>query len=358
MKKVIIILSILIFSIPIFSQNMTVKLKDIGNIIEVRENQLMGYGIVVGLRGTGDSRSSALSETAMKNLLSKMGVSVGSAGLNSRNIASVMVTADLPAFIKKGQRINVTVSALGDSTSLAGGTLLMTPLMGPDMNTYALAQGLVDINALSEVSQTSQYYRNQATVGKIQDGAIVEAEVPVTFIDQHHITIVLEDPNFITVAKTTEAIKKAGYPGVISVDGNTIKVPLQDLKSSDLIASIADLQNIEISPDQSSKIVIDSKSGTIIIGENVRLFPVAVSHGGISITINDNTGGGLLGGQETVDPIQVVEANSDIKYLSAADTITSLVDSLNGLGASSKDLISIIHALKESGSLIAEIEVL
>ncbi len=357
-KLVLVILSfMLIFSSVGFGQ---VRLKDIATIIEARDNQLMGYGLVVGLRGSGDSRSSALTENSMKNLLSKMGVVTGPGALNSRNIASVMVTADLPAFIKQGQRITVTVSALGDATSLSGGTLLMTPLYGPDMNTYAVAQGLIILNGQAERSASSQYYKNQTTVGKIIDGAIVEAEVPVTFLDQHNITIVLNEPNFENVSKATRAIKNAGFPGVKSIDGNTIKIPLKDLKSYDLITSIAQLQNIEITPDASANIVIDSKTGTIIIGEQVRLFPVAVTHGGISITINDlgGAGAGLLGQQRAQNPIELVEEKNPIIVLNPANTITSLVNSLNQLGASPKDLISIIQALKESGALIATLEIL
>ena len=360
MKKLLLLLSIflLICSGTLFSQTSQVRLKDIATIIEARDNQLMGYGLVVGLRGTGDSRSSQLTETAMKNLLSKMGVSTGPGALNSRNIASVMVTSELPAFIKKGQRINVTVSALGDATSLSGGTLLMTPLFGPDMNTYAVAQGLVVINGQVARSATSQYYKNQTTVGKILDGGIVEAEVPVTFTDQHNITIVLNDPSFENVSKATQAIKSSGYPSVKSIDGNTIKVPLKDLKAADLITSIAKLQNITIKPDTSSNIVIDSKTGTIIIGEQVRLFPVAVTHGGISITINEIGAGGGLGGGPQPDPIIVEEEVNPIVVLNPSDTISGLVNSLNQLGATPKDLVSIIQALKQSGALIANIEIL
>ena len=359
-KKILLIHLILILSLTttVFAQANSVRLKDMANIIEARDNQLMGYGLVVGLRGSGDSRSSGLTETSMKNLLSKMGVSTGPGAINSRNIASVMVTSELPAFIKKGQRISVTVSALGDSSSLAGGTLLMTPLYGPDMRTYAVAQGLVVVNGQSERSTTSQYYKNQTTVGKIIDGAIVEAEVPVTFTDQHNITIVLNEPSFENVSKATQAIKNAGYPGVKSIDGNTIKVPLKDLKAADLITSIAQLQNIEITPDTSANIVIDSKTGTIIIGEQVRLFPVAVTHGGISITISEDGGGGVLGGGPQVPAIQIEEETNPIVVLNPTDTISSLVNSLNQLGASPKDLISIIQALKESGALIAKLEIL
>ena len=354
-KYLIIFISTILFFNTLNAQITTIRIKDIGKIIEDRDNQLVGYGVVVGLRGTGDARGAGLTTNALRNLLSKMGVSVGGVNLNSRNAASVLVTADLPAFVKKGQRISVTVSAVGDATSLNGGTLIMTPLMGPDMQTYAVAQGIVVVNGLSESSSTSEFYKNQTTVGFIGNGAIVEEEVPVTFLDQHNITIVLDKPNFYTVSKATKAIHDFGFKGAKAVDGNTIKIPLSDLDTSDLISTISDIENIEITPDSSSKIVINSKTGTIIIGEKVRLFPVAITHGGLSIRIN-NEQGGLFGGQS--DPIQVTEDQSQIVFLNPSDTLSSLVNSLNQIGASPKDLVNIIQALKESGALIADLEII
>ena len=338
-----------------YTQINTVRLKDIGKLIESRDNQLAGYGIVVGLRGTGDSRAAGLTNNALRNLLSKMGVSISGVNLNARNAASVLVTANLPSFLKKGQRISVTVSALGDASSLIGGTLIMTPMMGPDMETYAVAQGNIVIDGASEVSATTQLYRNQATVGSIPNGAIVEAEVPVTFTDQHNITMVLDKPNFFTVAKAMKALQEKGYKGAKAIDGNTIKIPLEDLKSSDLITAISEIENIEITPDVSSRIVVNSKTGTIIIGENVKLFPVAITHGGVSIKIN-NDAGGLFGAQE--DPITINEQKKPLVYLEAADTLSNLVNSLNQIGVSPKELINIIQALKESGALVADLEIL
>tara|TARA_B100000427_G_scaffold329379_1_gene345319 strand:- start:6553 stop:7623 length:1071 start_codon:yes stop_codon:yes gene_type:complete len=338
-----------------YSQSTTVRLKDIGKLVESRDNQLLGYGVVVGLRGTGDSRAAGLTNNALRNLLSKMGVSLSGVNLNARNAASVIVTTNLPSFIKKGQRISVTVSALGDASSLIGGTLIMTPMMGPDMQTYAVAQGNIVVDGASESSSTTQLYRNQATVGSIPDGAIVELEVPVTFTDQHNITIVLDKPNFFTVSKAMKAIQEQGYKGAKAIDGNTIKIPLADLESSDLITAISEIENIEITPDGSSRIVVNSKTGTIIIGEQVKLFPVAITHGGVSIKIN-NDSGGLFGAQE--DPITISEAQKPLVYIEAADTLSNLVNSLNQIGVSPKELISIIQALKESGALVADLEIL
>ena len=357
MKKLpIILMCLMVLGLSAQAQEVTVRLKDISKIVEARDNQLMGYGIVVGLRGTGDTRAAGLTANALRNLLAKMGVSVAGVNVNSRNAASVMVTADLPAFIKKGQRITVTVSAMGDSTSLGGGTLIMTPLMGPDLRTYVVAQGVVVVNGVNESTGAAKLYQNQATVGHIPNGGIVEAEVPVTFLDQHNITIVLEKPNFYTVSRATKAIQDYGFLGARAIDGNTIKIPLEDLESSDLITTIADIGAIEIVPDSTAKIVLNSKTGTIIIGEKVRLFPVAITHGGISIQINEDAGG--LFAAEPQNPIQVINQPEPIQYLNPASTLSSIVNALNQIGASPKDLVSIIQALKESGALIADLEVL
>jgi flagellar P-ring protein precursor FlgI len=341
----------------VFAQRVPIRLKDISKIIEVRDNQLMGFGLVVGLKNTGDSRSTGFTHLALRNLLGKMGVSSG-VDFNSRNVAAVMVTATLPSFIKKGQRIPVTVSALGDSVSLSGGTLLTTPLQGPDMKTYAVAQGALIVSGINETSVTSRFRRGQSTVGTVMDGAIVEEEVAVTFSDQHNITIVMNDSNFVTVSRATQAIQEKGFKGAKAIDANTIKIPLTDLNSSDLVRTIADIENILLVPDPSSKIVINVKTGTIVIGEMVRLFPVALTHGDLSIRINDSEGG--FGGPQVNagESIVLSEKKARLIYLNPSDNLSSLVNVLNKIGVTPKDLISIIEALKKSGALIADIEII
>jgi flagellar P-ring protein precursor FlgI len=344
---------------PVNAQEMPVRLRDIGKIIEDRDNQLIGYGIVVGLRNTGDSRNAGLTGRALGNLLGKLGVPVGERGFNTRNVASVMVTATLPPFLKPGQKIPVVVSAMGDSTSLVGGTLLMTPLKGPDMRTYAVAQGSVLVGGLAEQSSQSRFLKNQTTVGRIPEGGIIEAEVPVTFQDQHHITIVLNESNFITVSRATEAIRESGFPGAQAIDANTVKVPLADLDSSDLIQTIARLEDVPVVPDSSAKVVINSRTGTVVIGERVRLFPVAMTHGNISVRITENAGGiNLANEEEGAEDIEVTEGANKIVLLNPTATLTSLVNALNEIGATPKDLISIIQGLKQSGSLVAKVEIL
>ena len=359
MKKGIIACLIVLVTIPILAQEATVRIKDIGNIIEQRDNQLMGYGLVVGLRNTGDSRNTTITARALNNLLGRLGVPAGTQRYNPKNVASVMVTAELPPFTKAGQKISVIVSAIGDAPSLRGGTLSMTSLKGPDMKTYALAQGPVLVGGISEQSLISKYYKNQTTVGRIPEGAIVENEVAVTFQDQHNITIVLKESSFFTISRATEAIQKSGFPGAQAIDANTIKIPLADLQSLDLIKTIATIENITVIPDSSAKVVINARTGTIVIGEMVRLFPVALTHGDVSIRITEGQVGVNIAaeGFEASD-ISVQESPNKIVYLNPGATLTSLVNALNEIGATPKDLISIIQALNESGALIADIEII
>lgn len=374
MKKELIALLLLLIIFPqvIFSQNfgfanntgglqpverMQVRLKDIASIIEDRENKLIGFGLVVGLKNTGDTRNSGFTEAALANMLNKMGVPLGGGSFGSRNVASVMVTATLPSFAKRGQKISVVVSAIGDSASLVGGQLLPTQLIGPDMNPYAIGQGPVIIGGLTESNQLASFQKNQTTVGRIPDGAIVEVEVPVTFEDQHNITIVLNDKSFVNVSRTAKAIQDSGFPGARAIDANMIKVPLTDLESADLVDTIAKIENVTVEPDTSSKVVINSRTGTIVIGEQVRLFPVALTHGNISISISNEAGNIQIGDAQgpASSPVTVEEVNPQVLLLNPSSTLTGLVNALNEIGATPKDLISIIQALKEAGALVGEI---
>lgn len=352
MKRALLLL--VLFSFTTASFAVEVRLKDISKIVEMRDNQLIGFGLVVGLKSTGDSRNTFFTPTALRNLLVKMGVQVGSVG-NIRNTAAVMVTATLPAFVKSGQRISLTVSALGDASSLDGGTLLMTPLKGADMRVYAVGQGSVVVGGAAQRSSTIMYAKNKPTVGIITDGAIVEKEVPVTFTDVHNISIVLNDSNFITIDRAVNAIHDEGFLGAKALDARQIKIPLTDLNSANLISTIAKLENISVKPDQSAKIVINERTGTIVIGEMVRLSPVALTHGAVSIRITEPQAGAISDQQ---NQLEIDEEKKKLVYLKSNETLSSLVDTLNEIGASPRDLISIIQALKEAGALIANIEII
>jgi flagellar P-ring protein precursor FlgI len=337
-----------------------VRLKDISKIVELRDNQLYGFGLVIGLQNSGDSKNTLFTNKALTNLLKKMGLPQDKDTYISRNIASVMVTAILPPFVKKGQKIGVVVSSIGDAQSLAGGTLLMTPLTGVDQKTYALAQGPLIVGGLAESSTYSRMIKNQATVGRIPEGAIVEEEVAMTLSDENNITIVLNEPNFSTAAKAEIALLKAGFVNAKAIDANTIKVPLT--KKNGLVETVAKLENIYLTPDASNKVIINSKTGTVIIGEMVRLSPVAISQGNISIKILDekeyNDYIGYYDPERERNPITIKEEKSRLVYLKPDSTLGSLVKALNQIGTTPKDLISIIQALKASGALIAEVEII
>ena len=357
---------ILLTPMIVLADALPVRLKDVGKMFEARDNQLLGYGLVVGLRGTGDTRLSGFTEASLGNLLRKMGIASTGQSFGSRNVASVMVTASLPPFVRKGQKISVTVSALGDATNLSGGTLVVTPLMGPDMNIYAVAQGNILVGGISESSAQARYAKNQTNSGTIPQGAIVEDEVPVTMTDLHNLTFVLDEANFITTARAVQAIQAAGFKGAKAIDATMIKIPLADLDSTDLVSAIAQIENISFVPDSSGKVVIDSRSGTIVIGEMVRLAPVALTHGSILIRVTEGAaggggpalGGGAQGAAAAPETIRVDESENKFIYLNPTSTLSSLVNSLNEIGASPRDMVSIIQALKESGSLVADVQIL
>ncbi|NQY74433.1 MAG: flagellar basal body P-ring protein FlgI, partial [Candidatus Margulisbacteria bacterium] len=278
-----------------------------------------------------------------------------------KNVASVMVTASFPPYLKKGQTIDIMVSSLGDATSLLGGTLLLTEVKGPDFNTYAVAQGPVIVGGLSGKSNRSMMLKNQTTVGRIPDGAIVEREVSITPKDPHHITIVLNEPNFVTATRASRAIEEKGYVGVKAMDANTIKIPIDKSKEYDFVETVALLENITFTPDTSSKIVINSRTGTVVIGQMVRLFPVALTHGNVSINIEDVPEFAYTfpgDDRHSKKQVSVKESSQKVIHLSPNSTLSSLVEALNEIGATPKDLVSIIQALKKSGALIASIELI
>jgi flagellar P-ring protein precursor FlgI len=337
---------VLVIAASVLHAAPTVRVKDIGKILQDRDNQIYGFGLVVGLRNTGDSQRSIFTNKALTNVIARSGISPENNDLfRSRNVAAVMVTAQLPLFSKKGQTIPVTVSSIGDSFSLSGGTLLMAELKGADNRTYVIAQGSIVVHG--DVSRTSQatILQDTTTVGLIPNGGIVEAEVPRTVQDQRFITIVLNQSNYITASRVAKAMNDAGFFGAMAVDAATIKVPFLDFNEGSLVDLMAQLEMVELEPDGLARVVINARTGTIVIGEKVRLLPVALTHGNVSIQVKSNQA--LV--QSKQKPVVVLEPRS---------TLDSLVSALNKLGTSPKDLIAIIQSLKASGALIAHVEVI
>ena len=348
-----------VFGLLAAAETPMVKIRDISRVVESRDNQLFGYGLVVGLRNTGDTQRSAFTEKALTNLLKKMGIKPDKKDFKSRNVASVMVTMNLPPYARPGQKIDVNVSSLGDATSLSGGTLLMTPLQGPDFETYAVAQGQVIVGGVSGKSSKVNFSRNQTTSGRVPNGAIVEKEVAVTREDQLHVTLVLNKPDFTMSSKLVTALKNNGFKKVSATDAGSILIPISEIADMPYVEIIKKIENIEIEPESTSKVVINSKSGIVVIGENVRLLPVAITHGGISIRIS---GGGddriYDTDTQSNTEIEVKEEKTKLHYIKPDNSLSSLVDALNKVGVKTKDLISILQAMEEAGALVATIEVI
>jgi len=343
----------------------SVRIKDIAHILEARENQLMGFGLIVGLRGSGDSSQTGFTKQALTNLLSRMGVVPQGVDFKSKNVAAVIVTTNLPAFIKKGQRLDVIVSAVGDATSLQGGTLLTTPLQGVDEQVYAVAQGSLVVAQSGTSPRIPPYSKRHGNVGRIPGGALVEKEVPVSIGAQGQITIVIDQPDFTTANRVAEAIRKAGLDAVAK-DAASVVLPFYEGENP--VELVSKIENLSVVPDSVAKVVIDEKTGTIVMGENVRIAPVAVTFGELTIRVGavdifSESGegeswegqGNLVSARATA---QVDTPKRRLIALSSGANLGELVGVLNTLGAAPKDLISILQTMRKAGAVLAEIEVI
>jgi len=341
------------------------RLKDIASFSGVRNNELVGYGLVVGLAGTGDGTSSTFTMRSMSNMLEKMGVEVDPDNLKPKNVAAVMVTAKMPVSAKPGSTIDVTVSSLGDAKSLLGGILLITPLKGLDGRVYAVGQGALTIGGFSVAGEAAGAQKNIPTVGLIPSGAVVERGVPFKFNNQDSMTLNLSISDFGTTMQVVNKINASmGGEFASAKDISTIDLRLPDRFRGNMVPLMASLENLSISPDGKARVVVDEKTGTVVLGQDVRLSKVAVAHGSLQIVISESQDvsqpGPFSDGETVVTPrtdIQVTEANNQLMLMEGA-TLQELVDGLNSIGASPRDLISIIRALKAAGSLHAEVEVI
>ncbi len=341
------------------------RLKDIANVQGVRGNQLVGYGLVVGLAGTGDSQQVAFTLQSVASMLQKFGVNVPQTSLRLKNVAAVMVTADLPAFAKNGGTIDVTVSSLGDSASLQGGTLLQTPLQAANGNVYAVAQGSVSVGGFSSGSGAGSVTQNHVTAGRIPAGAIVEADVPTTLTHGGGVEVTLDNPDFTTAARVASAINAQlpqGATGAHATDASTISISADS--NVDTISLIAALENISVNPDVPAKIVINERTGTVVLGGDVTVSACAIAHGNLTIQVTDNTAVSqpdpLSGGKTVVVPRKSIEVSEGSKFLvpiPESPTIDKVVKALNALGVTPRDLIAILQAMKESGALHADLEI-
>ncbi|WP_291328737.1 flagellar basal body P-ring protein FlgI [Desulfovibrio sp. UCD-KL4C] len=344
-----------------------VRLKDISSFSGVRDNALVGYGLVVGLSGTGDGTNSAFTITSMVNMLEKMGVQVDRNSIKPKNVAAVMVTAKMPVSAKPGAPLDVTLSSIGDSKSLFGGVLLLTPLKGIDGNVYALAQGALTVGGFSTSGEAASASKNVVTVARIPNGATIERSVPFAFNNQRKITINLGMSDFGTVMQVVKRINNAvGGSYASAIDASTVDLAIPDDFRGNMVPLMASLENLEISPDGKAKVVVDEKTGTIVLGRNVRLTKVAIAHGNLQVVVAESADVSQPGpfapaGAETVTTpqtdVQVKEDNNRLMLVEGA-TLQELVDGLNAIGATPRDLISILRTMKVAGALHAELEVI
>lgn len=342
-----------------------VRIKDIATFSGMRDNQLIGYGLVVGLAGTGDKKDSVFTLSSMKNMMDKMGVGVKSSALKIKNVASVMVTARMPVSSKPGSRLDVTVSSVGDATSLVGGVLLQTALKGVDGKTYCLAQGPLTVGGFSAGGQAARTEKNINTVGLIPGGGIIERGVPFEFNQQDKLTLNLHTADFSTAQQIAERLNTAmGGPFARATDAASISMQVPEPYKNNLVPLMASVENLEVNPDVAAKVVVDEKTGTVVLGRDVRISRAAVAHGNLQITVQESEQvsqpGPFSQGQTVVSPetdINVREENRRLVMVEGA-TLQELVDGLNSIGATPRDLISILRSLQASGSLHAQLEVI
>ena len=342
------------------------RIKDIVAFEGIRDNELIGYGIVVGLNGTGDSlRNAPFTKQSLEAMLERLGINTRDANLNTKNVAAVMVTGRLPAFAAAGSKIDVTVSAFGDAKSLLGGTLLVTPLLGGDGQAYALAQGTVQTGAISASGQSgSSVTKGVPTAGRIASGALVERETGFQLADMSQMRMTLRNPDFTTAKRISETIN-ARFPGAASADNPTI-VTLRPPRGRDMVSFITQIESLEVQPDNVAKVVIDEVAGVIVMGDNVRISTIAVQQGNLTVSVQESPTvsqpNPLSQGTTQVTPQSTVsvaeETGKQLLTLKDGASLSSLVKALNTLGVTPRDMILILQTIKAAGALQADIEVM
>jgi flagellar P-ring protein precursor FlgI len=344
------------------------RIKDIADFEGVRENQLVGYGLVVGLAGTGDSlRNSPFTRQSLAAMLERLGVNAQNGNLNTRNVAAVMVTSNLPPFASQGSRIDVTVSALGDARSLAGGQLLVTPLMGADQQVYAVAQGPLAIGGFSASGQSgSSVTRGVPTAGRIASGGLVERELHFDIAAQQELRLSLRNPDFTTAQRIVAAINGAvGAEAARAANPGAVVLRRPDNYDGDMVSLVGRIENLEVEVDTPARIVIDESSGIVVMGENVKVSTVAIAQGNLTISIQEDPfvsqPAPFSHGATQVVPSSSVDVQEDqggLVVVPGGVALRQLVNGLNALGVTPRDMISILQALKAAGAIQAEIEVM
>lgn len=344
-----------------------VRIKDIATIKGVRSNQLVGYGLVVGLDGTGDGNKATFTTKSMVSMLEKMGVTVDADDIKVKNVAAVMVTADLPPFAKGGTRIDAIVSSIGDATNLQGGTLMLTPLRAGNGKVYAVAQGPVNTGGFAAGGNSSSIVKNFPTVGRLIGGVTVERDINSDFNSRTSLTLSLQRPDFTTATRMTDAINALFYDPIASAsDAGTLELKVPTAYVGNLVELVAMIENLEVMPDIRAKVIINERTGTVVMGENVRISTIAIAHGNLSIVVKENYNVSQpralsRTGETVVTPdtnLSVEEGKNQLVVLKGGASIGDVVNALNALGVSPRDLIAIFQAIKAAGALQADLEVI
>jgi len=365
---------------------MSARIKDIVSIKGIRPNQLFGYGLIIGLNGSGDKGGTAFTIQGLVNMLEHMGIHVTPQDVKVSNVAAVMVSATLPPFARIGKKIDVTVSSIGDAKSLQGGTLLLTSLKGVDGKIYALAQGPISVGGFSMGGAAGGgVTKNHPTVGTISGGATVEREIPFSLKDKNRLTLILYDPDFVTAMRISDAINLKFRDSLAKpIDSGTVIIKVPNNSQPGIVKLLAELGELEVTPDSVAKVLVNERTGTVVIGENVRISTVAIAHGNLSIQIKESknvsqpspfspSGGGgaptQMGNGIVVAPggstvvtsqsqVTVQEEKNRLLLVPKGRTIGELVRALNAIGVSPRDLITILQAMKAAGALQAELKIM
>ncbi|HEY0833386.1 MAG TPA: flagellar basal body P-ring protein FlgI [Azospirillum sp.] len=358
----------LALALPQPAAAVSARIKDIVDVEGVRDNMLIGYGLVVGLNGTGDSlNNSPFTEQSLIGMLERMGLNTRGTNMRTKNVAAVMVTATLQPYAAQGTRIDVTVSAMGDSKSLLGGTLLVTPLMGADGEVYAVAQGPIAVSGFSAQGQGASITRGVPTSGRISSGALVEREIQFSLAELPVVRLSLRNPDFTTAQRVAAAINMQLRANMAqATDPHSVLLTVPDVRRGDVVGLITEIEQLRITPDQVARVVIDEKSGVIVMGEHVRVSTIAIAQGNLTIKVTEtpqvSQPGPFSQGQTAVVPrtdIQVDDQSQNrLAVVPSGVTLQELVQSLNALGVGPRDMIAILQSIKAAGALQAEIEVI
>ena len=340
------------------------KLRDLCDVVGARDNQLVGYGVVTGLNGTGDDITVPFAQQSLRALMRRLGIQIDSRQARLRNVAAVVVTATIPAFVRQGSRLDITVSSMGNAKSLRGGVLVQTPLRGADRKTYAVGQGALVVGGFSAAGLSgSSVQENVTTTGRVPTGALVEREIKTTFWEKERVTLALRSPDFGTAQRVVEALEKTfGKDTAKALDGGSVEVKAPgDLKGKP-VELLSKLGEVDVDPVTSARVVINERTGTIVAGGDVHLSPVAIAQGGITISIQETPTvvqpNGFAGGQTAIVPnsnVEATEKGPTLTYVKGAATLADVAQSLSTLGVTPRELASILQALKGAGALRAEI---